>query len=84
MESKPSSSKSVPPDTMPRAYSSIFALACWISDGKSRLIDFAMSRKSWNGFEAIRREVYAESEPAGTVPPAEGVPVGSETWPLSL
>ena len=69
---------------MPRAYSSIFALARWISVGKSLLIDFAVSRKSLNSLVARRRDVYAESEPAGAVPAAVGVPVGSDTWPLSL
>ena len=43
------------------------------------LMLLAMSRKSWKGFDAMRRVVYAESEPAGAVPPAEGVPVGRET-----
>jgi hypothetical protein len=37
-----------------------------------------------NGFDVSSRLVYALSSPAGLVPPALGVPVGSETWPLSL
>ena len=59
-------------------------LTCWSSLGKSLLIDFATSRKSLNSLVARRRDVYAESEPAGAVPAAVGVPVGSDTWPLSL
>ena len=30
------------------------------------------------------RPARADSAPDGTTPPADGVPVGNDTWPLSL
>mmetsp|Transcript_51373 Transcript_51373/g.117115 ORF Transcript_51373/g.117115 Transcript_51373/m.117115 type:complete len:235 (+) Transcript_51373:1393-2097(+) len=81
---KPSSSKSVPPETMPRAYSSIRLFTSCRSLGSSLLTCLSAPRKSWKGCETSSREVYVDSAETGAVPPAEGVPVGSDTCPLSL
>ena len=43
---------------MPRAYSSIFALICWISSGNSDERPLATFRKSAKGLEEISRDVY--------------------------
>ena len=45
---------------------------------------FITSRTDLNSLLDSSREVYADKAPAGTTPPADGWPVGSDTWPLSL
>ena len=44
-----------------------------------KAIDGLSEPAKQKGLDAMRRVVYAESDPAGAVPPAEGVPVGRET-----
>ena len=56
----------------------------WYAIAKISGIKLCEALRRQHGFDAISRVVYAESVPAGAVPPAEGVPVGSETCPLSL
>ena len=45
---------------------------------------FQTHRKSLNSDDESIFEVVADRAPTGTMPPAEGWPVGRETCPLSL
>jgi len=55
-----------------------------MASGKSLLMDLAAARASRNGREESARVELADRAPTGWLPAAEGVPVGRETWPLSL